>query len=366
MKTFNLPDLGEGLADAEIVSWHVSEGDRVVADQPLVSVETEKAVVEVPAPWSGTVTKLHAAPGDIVELGAPLADFDLEAAGEDAGAVVGELPKAAEARKDEKPAAPAKDPSSSGRAKAAPAVRKLAAELGVDLAALEGTGPGGTITRKDVEAAGGASEGYEPLRGVRRAMARNMAQAHAEVATTNVTDVADVTHWRECEDVTVRLVRAMVAGCKAEPALNAWYDSKREARRLHEKIDLGIAVNTEDGLFVPVLRDAGNRTQTDLRAGLDAMRKDIAARTIPPHELRGQTITLSNFGMIGGRHATLVVLPPQVAILGAGRITDEAKVADGKIVPGRVLPLSLTFDHRAVNGAEAARFLTSVINDLEA
>lgn len=345
MKTFTLPDLGEGLADAEIVSWHVSAGQRVVADQPLVAVETEKAVVEVPAPWSGTVAKLHAKPGDIVKIGAPLADIDQEGTGEDAGAVVGTLPMGA---------------------KAAPAVRKLAQQLGVDLDRITGTGPGGTVTRKDVEAAAGGGMGvYEPLSGVRRAMARNMARAHAEVATTNVTDEANIAHWREDEDVTMRLVRAMVAACKAEPALNVWYDAKREARRLHRAIDLGIAMNTEDGLFVPVLRDAGNRTQQDLRAGLEAMKKDVTARTVPPQELRGQTITLSNFGMIGGRYATLVIIPPQVAILGAGRISEEPRVVGGEIRPCRVLPLSLTFDHRAVAGAEATRFLMSIVNDLE-
>jgi pyruvate dehydrogenase E2 component (dihydrolipoamide acetyltransferase) len=365
MKTFTLPDLGEGLQDAEIVSWHVSEGDRVIADQPLVSVETEKAVVEVPAPWSGTVAKLHAKSGDIVKIGAPLADFDLEGAREDSGAIVGELPKSAdEVVKGEitPRAAAAKDLS----VKAAPAARKLAAEKDIDLRTLTGTGPGGAVTRKDVEAASGAStEPYEPLRGVRRAMARNMAQAHAEVATTNVTDEANITPWPPGEDVTMRLVRAAIAACKAEPALNAWYDGKKEARLLHDHIDLGIAMNTEDGLFVPVLRDAGNRTEEDFRAALEAMKKDIAARTVPPQELRGQTITLSNFGMIGGRYAALVVMPPQVAIIGAGRITEEAKVIDGKIKPCRILPLSLTFDHRAVTGAEATRFLMSIVNELE-
>jgi pyruvate dehydrogenase E2 component (dihydrolipoamide acetyltransferase) len=347
MKTFTLPDLGEGLQDAEIVSWHVSEGDRVVADQPLVAVETEKAVVEVPAPWSGLVAKLHAGAGDIVKIGAPLADFDLEGVGEDAGAVVGELPKAT-------------------IAKAAPAVRKLAQELGVDLGGVTGTGPGGAVSRKDVEAAAGAGmESYEPLRGVRRAMARNMAQAHAEVATTNVTDEANIAHWPSGEDVTMRLVRGVIAACKAEPALNAWYDGKKQARLLHGHIDLGIAMNTEDGLFVPVLRDAGNRTEEDLRAGLEAMKKDVAARTVPPEDLRGQTITLSNFGMLGGRYAALVVMPPQVAIIGAGRITQEPRVLDGAITACRVLPLSLTFDHRAVTGAEATRFLMALIRDLE-
>lgn len=361
MKTFNLPDLGEGLADAEIVSWHVKEGSRVVADQPLVSVETEKAVVEVPAPWSGVVIKYHAAPGDIVKIGGPLADIDAEGSTADSGAIVGELPNTAE------PQATVRTHSTqTAHVKATPAVRKLAAELGVDLSNLKGTGPQGTITSKDVEKASDAApDGYEPLRGVRRAMARNMADAHTQVATTSVTDLADVSAWPDGEDVTIRLVHAVIAACKAEPALNAWYDAKHNARWLHPHIDLGMAVNTDDGLFVPVLRNAGNRSEGDLRKGLDAMRRDIAARTIPPSELRGQTITLSNFGMIGGRHAALIVMPPQVAILGAGRIVEEARVKDGRIAAGRVLPLSLTFDHRAVTGAEAARFLMCIVKDLE-
>jgi pyruvate dehydrogenase E2 component (dihydrolipoamide acetyltransferase) len=364
MKTFTLPDLGEGLADAEIVSWHVSAGDRVVADQPLVSVETEKAVVEVPAPWSGTVAKLHAIPGNIVKIGAPLADFDLEGGREDVGAVVGELPKSAdEAVKGE--AVPRAAVAKALSVKAAPAVRKLAAELGVDIETVTGTGPGGVVRSKDVESAAIGVRSYEPLRGVRRTMARNMAQAHAEVTTANVTDEANITHWQPDEDVTMRLVRAIITACKAEPVLNTWYDGKREARLLHDHVDLGIAMNTEDGLFVPVIRDAGNRTEEDLRAALEAMKRDVAARTVQPEDLRGQTITLSNFGMIGGRYAALVVMPLQVAIIGAGRITQEPRVADGAISACRVLPLSLTFDHRAVTGTEATRFLMTMIKDLE-
>lgn len=358
MKTFTLPDLGEGLQDAEIVSWHVSVGDRVVADRPLVAVETEKAVVEVPAPWSGTVAKLHAMPGDVVKIGAPLADFDIGAETPDAGAVVGTLPAAAAANAG---------PAAGTRGKAVPAVRKLATDMGVDLVAIAGTGPGGAITRADVEAAAGteAPGPWEPLRGVRRTMARNMARAHAEVAATTVIDQADVTHWPKNVDVTARLVRAVVGACRAEPALNAWYDDARQARLLHSKVDLGLAMETENGLFVPVLRDAGNREEMDLRAGLEAMKKDVAARSVPPEELQGQTLTLSNFGMLGGRHAALIVMPPQVAIIGAGRITDEPGVVDGEVRPCRVLPLSVTFDHRALTGAEATRFLMTMVADLE-
>lgn len=366
MKTFVLPDLGEGLQDAEIVAWHITVGDRVVADQPLVSVETEKAVVEVPSPWSGRITELHAKPGDIVGIGEALVNIDGDERSDDAGAVVGQLPRAS--GKGTKSQADAqRSASSPSRSKAAPAVRKLAAELGIDLADIIGTGPLGAVMRADVEAAA-RNEGanaYVPLRGARRTMARKVAQAHAEVATTSVTDEADISCWPEREDITRRLVRAMIAGCRIEPALNAWYDGKRNARLVHDRIDLGIAVNTEDGLFVPVLRDAGRVNEEELRAALQTMKTYVTARTAPPEILRNATLTLSNFGMLGGRHASMVVIPPQVAIVGAGRITSEARIVDEQIKACHVLPLSLTFDHRAVTGAEAIRFLSEMIKDLE-
>jgi len=260
MKTFRLPDLGEGLRDAEIVAWHVGEGDRVIADQPLLAVETEKAVVEVPAPWSGRIAKIHGAPGDVIEIGAPLVEFDIDAEAEDKGAVVGELPGAGRPVGAAKQKEPHEKSGAVQRSiKTALAIRALALERGIDLATIKGTGPYGAITRADVAAAAEAldAEGYEPLRGVRRSMARNMAHAQAHVAATTITDEALVLHWAEGEDVTMRLVRALIAACKAEPALNAWYDGERQARRLHSDIHIGIAMNTKDGLFVPVLSDAG-------------------------------------------------------------------------------------------------------------
>ena len=363
MTTFNLPDLGEGLQEAEIVSWHVGVGDHVVADQPLVSVETEKAVVEIPAPQSGRIAKLFAEPGAIVEIGAPLVEF--EAAGAvDTGTVVGEI------RAEEAPKAPAAPrPAREARGvKAAPAVRALAGKLGVDLTVVSPSGPQGAVTAADVERAAAAiaeAGPPEPLRGVRRAMALNMERAHAEVVPATVIDTADIHDWAPGSDVTMRLIRAIVAGCAAEPALNAWYLGRDQGRRLHRKIDLGIAMDTEDGLFVPVLHDVGNRDAADLRRGLEAMKADLRARKVPVEELRGQTITLSNFGMFAGRHAALVVLPPQVAILGAGRIHESVVARDGAPAVRRVLPLSLTFDHRPVMGGEASRFLAAVIEDLE-
>jgi len=363
MKTFNLPDLGEGLQEAEIVSWHVNPGDRVVADQPLVSVETDKAVVEVPSPHAGQIAELFGAEGDLVKVGAPLVAF-AEAAGADAGTVVGQI-AAGEELAEEVTAG-----QRGGRAtgvRATPAVRALARRKGVDLALVSGSGADGMITASDVErAAATLSEAgpLEPLRGVRRAMASRMAHAHAEVVPATVSDDANIEAWRD-RDVTVRLVRAIVAGCASEPALNVWYDSQSQGRRLHHKIDLGIAVDTEDGLFVPVLRDVANRSPEDLRRGLERMKADIRARTIPPEELRGATITLSNFGSLAGRYAAPVVVPPQVAILSTGRATARPVAVKAQIVVQRVMPLSLTFDHRVVTGGEAARFLAAVIADLE-
>src|SRR5262249_5883556 len=188
---------------------------------------------------------------------------------------------------------------------------------------------------------------------------QRMAAAHAEVVPASVTEEADIGDWSSAEDTTIRLVRAIAIACRAEPSLNAWYNALAGQRRLIKRVDIGIAVDTEGGLIVPILRNVGERNPRDLRAGLDRMRADASARSIPPDELRGATITLSNFGMIGGRFASLVIVPPQVAIIGAGRIGARAMARNGQVAARRALPLSLTFDHRGVTGGEAAPFLVA-------
>jgi pyruvate dehydrogenase E2 component (dihydrolipoamide acetyltransferase) len=356
MSVFVLPDLGEGLQEAELVAWHVGEGDHVVADQPLVSVETEKAVVEVPSPQDGKIARLCVQPGERVKVGGSLVEFE-EGPRTDSGTIVGELSAAAPPPVPQAPTV-----------RAAPAVRALAQRLGVGLAEVTASGPGGAVTSADVERAARAQTEagpVEPLAGVRRAMAVNMARSHAEIVPATVSDEADIAAWVPQSDVTIRLIRAIAAGCAASPGLNAWYDGRTMERRLLRQIDLGLAVDSEDGLFVPVLRNIAERDAADLRRGIEAMKKDVRARTVPVAELRGQTITLSNFGMFAGHFAALVIVPPQVAILGAGRITERPVVADGKLAAHRILPLSLTFDHRAVTGGEAARFLKAAIEDLE-
>lgn len=363
MKVFKLPDLGEGLQEAEIVQWHIAEGDEVKADQPLLSVETAKAIVEIPAPYSGRVVKLFGKVGGVAHLGAPLVGFEGEGEA-DTGTVVGEMQVA----KHVIPQTPSAITLSKGGIKATPAVRALARKLEVDLAMVTPTGVDSLITETDVRRVANilAQVGpQEVLRGVRRAMAQNMTLANAEVAAATLVDDADIHAWPPKSDVTIRLLRALVAGCRAEPALNAWFDSHAVGRRVLKKIDVGIAVDTQDGLFVPVIRDVGNRTAEDLRQGLENLKRDVKARKVPPEELRGNTITLSNFGMIAGKYAAPVVLPPTVAILGAGKIREEVVAFKGAPAVHRILPLSLTFDHRVVTGGEAGRFMGAVIADLE-
>lgn len=369
VRTFTLPDLGEGLEEAEIVEWHVSEGDRVVADQPLVSVETDKAVVEVPCPWSGTVSALRAAPGDILKIGDALADFGDDNR-DDVGAVVGNLDADIAVHPEPKPRqiSPARSASAVQAAsiQAVPAARVRARELGVELAEVTGRGPGGAVTRADVEAIVSERAAPRQLTASRRSMARAMARAHAVVVPATVTDVADITAWHsDTADVMVRLVRSICAAVAAEPALNTWYDPDGTFGPQPPGIALGVAADTPQGLYVPVIADIGEMTPDEIRAQLDDVIARVHARQPLSDGVQTPSISLSNFGPIGGRHAALVVTPPQVAILGAGRAYETVVWRDGAPARAVNLPLSLTFDHRAVTGGEAARFLSAAIADLE-
>lgn len=375
-KSFLLPDLGEGLHEAEIVEWHVKAGDEVKADAPLVSVETDKAVVEVPAPWSGRIAKLCAKAGETIAVGAPVVEY------EGAAAVVAPTPaevtQAAHATKPPPMAREGASAHTSSRPRAMPAVRVLADELGIDLAALTGTGPQGAITAKDVAQAFKASvgagavrapgpsalptEGWEPLKGARKTMAEAMSRAR-EVMPATVTDDVDIGAWPSGTRTLSRLIRAVCRAVAVEPAVNGWFDPQR-GRRLSEAIDLGLAVDTPTGLLVPVFRNAGALSPEGLEQEIARLVEGARARTLAPELLKGATFTLSNYGSIAGRHATPVVVPPQVAILGAGRVYKVLRLEGGKAVERPMLPLSLTIDHRAVTGGESARFLAAVMEDL--
>jgi pyruvate dehydrogenase E2 component (dihydrolipoamide acetyltransferase) len=372
MTTFRLPDLGEGLAEAEIIEWHVRVGERVVVDQPMVSVETAKAVVELPAPFGGIVSALHAAPGDVVPTGAALIDFD-------SGTVVGTMPVTSEEEFiDTATVGGATDPGIV-RGRAVPVARALAKRLGVDLADVRGTGRGGLITLDDVlkraqlgAAAparpwASAQAGVEPapLRGARRAMAHSMSLARDQVACSTVCDDADINGWTGRGDFMVRLMRAMIAAWRAEPALNAAYDPADNARVLFRHIHLAVAVDTPAGLIVPVIRNIETKGPAELRAALLAQKEAAHQRSTSSEDLRDFTLMLSNFGTLAGRYGIPLVVPPAVAILGAGKVRRDAVVVGDSIEAHRRMPLSLSFDHRCVTGGEACRFLAAVIADLE-
>lgn len=381
MSIFKLPDLGEGLQEAEIREWLVKEGDTVKVDQPLLSVETAKAVVEVPSPQAGKILKLYGKDGDTMEVGKPLVEFEggapaaaapakpaahgREERGEirDSGVVVGAMPTG-----DKVVAEKATSVGTAAGLKVTPAVRALAHRLNVDLTVVTPTGPDGMITQVDVQRVHKVFTELGPLeklKGARKAMANTMSQSRDEVMHTTVTDDAVLHAWTGKQDTTMRLIRALVAGVEVEPAVNAWFDHVQIGRRLLKKIHLGMAVDTPEGLFVCVMQDVGNRDEASMRVGLQKMKEDTQNRTVPPDELRGYTITLSNFGKFGGKYATPVIVPPTVAIIAAGKTRDAVVPVNGEIKIAKMLPLSVTFDHRAVTGGEATRFLTAMIKDLE-
>lgn len=366
MKYFKLPDLGEGLPEAEIVEWHIKVGDTVAVDQVLVSVETAKAIVEVPSPMEGVVAKLFGDAGDIIHTGEPLLGFEGE--GDDSGTVVGQLKKADAGSARDQFIIGAADSSRRARhQRATPGVRALAERLGVSLEQIKGSGPGGLITNDDVHHQASHQKALgdaEALRGPRRTMAKNMSLSHAQVVPVSIFEDADIGDWKKGTDITMRLVQAIASGCEAVPVLNAWFDGDNLSRRLLDEVHVGIAVDTPEGLFVPVLRDVNNRSQKDLRQGLENLRQAVANRSIPPKEMQGATITLSNFGTMAGQYANPVVTPPQVAIIGAGRIREKVVPHGGKPAVRKILPLSLTFDHRAATGGEAARFMAAMLEVL--
>ncbi|HEX4051499.1 MAG TPA: dihydrolipoamide acetyltransferase family protein [Steroidobacteraceae bacterium] len=407
MTVFKLPDLGEGLSEAEIVRWHIQPGDHIAVDAPMLSVETAKAVVEVPSPVSGTVVALHAQPGDRIEIGAPLVEFrpDVEAneagthaagaaaadhtGNADAGTVVGQMPAdAAEAAAAAALEAANAVIATAPRVRAVPAARALARSLGVSLTSVQGSGRGGLITLDDVMALGlpdrRASSTLHPgpaarpvrppanepadvevLRSLRRAMAQSMAISRDSVMDCSVFDDADLAHWKPGNNYTTRVLRAIAAGARAEPGLNAWYDAESQSRTLFEHVHVGIAVDTADGLLVPVIRHVEQLDDAALRSELDRLKRAARERTVRSEELRHFTFMLSNFGMMAGRYATPVVVPPAVAILGTGRAREDVIAVDGKVAIHPRMPLSLTFDHRVVTGGEAVRFLGALIADLE-
>lgn len=368
MKIFHLPDLGEGLAEAEIREWYVKEGDKVKVDQPLVSMETAKAVVDVPSPQDGVIEKRHGDVNTIVPTGAPLITFVADgSASKDGGSVVGALEESKDRWQEDNVVVDKKVVRPT--VKAMPAARVLAKEMHVDLATVTGTGRDGLITPQDVKKALGTSsktaEVGEKLHGVRRSMAEVMRISHQEVVPVTIFEDVNISHFTKDTDISVRLLQAIVAACQAEPSLNATFNGKDLSRSLSEHVHIGLAVDTPEGLFVPVIKNAEQKNANTLRETINTYKKEVKDRSIAADKLQGATITLSNFGTIAGRYATPIIVPPAVAILATGKVRDAPMVKDGQVHVGKILPLSLSFDHRAVTGGEATRFLGKVIETLQ-
>lgn len=372
MNQFKLPDLGEGLPDAEIHEWFVRVGDTVAADQPLVSMETAKAVVDVPSPQAGTIAKLFGNPGDVIKTGDPLVSFECSAekvseARDDKGTVVGNLEEDADLEEDNFTVGAIT--SHRTRIKTSPSVKMFAKRLGVDIYKVVGTGEGGFITKADVDAFSKQShalpEGFEPLKGVRRAMLSSMVKSHEEVVPVSIFDEANLSNWGEKEDITVRIIRAVLRACKEEPALNAWFNNEHSARRCFDEVHLGVAMDSPEGLFVPVIHNAQSLDDAELRSRINQYKNEVSERSVPSENLKGATITLSNFGKFAGKFASPIIVPPTVAIIAVGRLYRGAAVMGESLTAAPLLPLSLSFDHRAITGGEATRFLGTMIQALE-
>jgi pyruvate dehydrogenase E2 component (dihydrolipoamide acetyltransferase) len=405
---FKFPDIGEGLTEGEIVRWLVKEGDEIKEGQPLVEVETDKALAEIPSPRTGLILKLLAKEKEIVKVGQVIVIFGEK--GESLAApppkpksvgVVGELEEA-----------PEEAPAVKGRAEvvklalvsphamATPAVRALARELGVDIDKVKGSGPEGRVLEKDVRQASEAKEkpveevkkpakarkydlyGYVdhiPLRGVRRSIAKAMVKSKYTAPHVTTMDEADVTElWKirekekkAAEKKGVKLtilpfiIKAVIAGLVEHPYLNARLDDENEDIILKKYYNIGMATDTSEGLMVPVVKNAKDKSILQLAEELTQLAEKARNRTIDLADLKGGTFTITNYGALGGIYGTPIINHPEVAILGTGKIRDTPVVRDGKVEIRKILFLALSFDHRVVDGAEAARFLNTVIARLE-
>jgi len=426
---FKFPDIGEGLTEGEIVRWLVKEGDEIKEGQPLVEVETDKALAEIPAPRTGVILKILAKEKEVVKVGQVIVVIgekgetlaaapqkpsvgvvgELEEAPEEAPAAAEKVPprKApeegpprAKVEKEIAKPAPTKPAPAGERALATPAVRALARELGVDINKVQGTGSEGRVLEKDVRQAAEAKakpaeevkeikkvRKYDlygsveriPLRGVRRSIAKAMVKSKYTAPHVTAMDDADVTElWqiREKEKKVAEsrgikltilpfIIKAVVTGLTDHPYLNATLDDENEEIVLKKYINIGLATDTPEGLMVPVVKLAREKSIFELAQELTQLTEKAMNRTIDLADLKGGTFTITNYGAVRGTYGTPIINYPEVAILGIGRIQDRPVIRDEKVVVRKILPLSISFDHRVVDGAEAARFLNTVIARLE-
>jgi pyruvate/2-oxoglutarate dehydrogenase complex dihydrolipoamide acyltransferase (E2) component len=361
---FKLPDLGEGLTEGEIARWLVAEGQEVAEDDPLVEIQTDKTTVEIPSPAAGTVSRILAAEGDVVPVGTVIVVIGN-------GAAATAAPPAAPAAEVTPPPAQAAPRAGAGKVRATPLVRRLAEQLDVDLATVSASGPQGRVTEDDVRAAAGSpvqapamAEGTRvPLRGVRRQIAEHLTRAHREIPAVTYVEECDLTGLDVARLVPVAL-RATALALQEVPELNARLDGDELV--LLDRYDLGVAVQTEQGLVVPVVRGCGTRSEDELAEDVSRLAEAARAGTLAPEEVRGSTFTITSAGKLGGLMVTPLINHPEVGILGLHRIAPRPAVRNGEIVVRELGNVSVTFDHRVVDGTRAAAFGLAVIRRLEA
>jgi len=388
-----LPDVGEGIAEGEIVRWLVAEGDRVAEDDLLVEVLTDKADVEIPSPVAGTLVRIVAQPGQVVPVGGVMAILEVSA---EAGSPTGGPTERPAPNGPTGPTPPASSPAGrrGGDVLAVPAVRRLARELGVEISYVRGTGPDGRVTEQDVRAAAGQLPGAAPapvpgapraegeripFRGRRRMAARKMTRSKSTIPHALLVDEADATNLlamreelrrigeREGVRITVLplILRAVVSALERNPAINASLDEERGEIVRWKRYDLGVAVDAEEGLVVPVIRDAGRKTVVELAREVERLAEKARSGTLDPSESSGGTFTVTSIGSIGGLFSYPVINPPEAAILGVHKIVRRPVVREEEIVASDRMYLSLSFDHRLIDGGTATRFLNDLVSRIE-
>jgi pyruvate dehydrogenase E2 component (dihydrolipoamide acetyltransferase) len=400
VRDFLMPDLGEGLTEGEIISWLVAEGDTVTVDQPIAEVSTEKAVVQVPTPFAGRVITLHGGPGDLIKVGTPLISIEVASqTGGEAGSGnvlvgYGTKEETASTRRARvtaaSPHAPSRPTVHASAPPASPLVRRVAADLGIDLSTLIGTGPGGMVTRADVERAaqqsrtpesdGGpavAGANRQRLTGIDRVAAERLTRSHAEIPTATAWVSADASRLMELRaqlnasnpDTHVTpfavLLRLCIVALQRYPRLNAHFDAATNEVVIHDAIHLGVAVQTERGLVVPVIRDAQSMSVRELSATMQRLATQARSSDIGAADLSGSTFTVSNFGAFGVDGGTALINPPEAAILGVGRFVERPWVVNGALAVRTVVELSLVFDHRVADGAVGGGFIRHLANLVE-
>ena len=391
---FKLPDVGEGTAEAEIVAWHVAVGDRVTEDQQLVDVMTDKATVEMTCPVSGTVVSLRGRPGEMAVVGGPLVEFEIDGADEMvAPPATKEMPVAAAVLKHEAPVAAADQVAMDQRVAkaplASPAVRQRAADLGIDLGRVKATGPGGRVSHSDLDdfvTAGGVRavarepqpprDGVEDVKviGLRRRIAEKMQEAKRRIPHFAYVEEIDMTDLEKLRaelnaarrpdqpklNVLPFLMRALVRALPEFPQINAHFDDEAGVIHRFAAVHIGIATQTAGGLMVPVVKNAEARDIWELAAEVARVAALARDNKASKDDLTGSTITITSLGALGGVVTTPIINHPEVAIIGPNAIVERPVVRDGQIVVRKMMNLSSCFDHRVVDGADAAAFVQRV------